>query len=77
MRGEAGGQLGQTISLSQAGVQTLVDMPRTVTAVENIKVRLACYHPSAEVWGMGKGISQASEGALQHRGGRIQEMFRG
>lgn len=52
MRGEARGQLGQTISLSQAGLQTLVNMPSAIRAVENVKVRLAYYQPSAEVWGM-------------------------
>ena len=53
MRGEAGGQLGQTIRLSQARVRTLVNKPKAAGVMENIKIRLAYYCASAEVWGVG------------------------
>lgn len=52
MRGEARGQLGQTIRLSQARVQTLVNTPKAAEAMETIKIRLAYYSASAEVQGV-------------------------
>lgn len=64
MRGEAGGQLGQTIRLSQARVQTLVNKPKAAGVMENIKIRLAYYSASAKVQGWAPGISQAIEDAL-------------
>lgn len=40
-RGEAGGQLGQTVSLPKAGVQTLIDTPRAAGVVGSLRARLA------------------------------------
>lgn len=62
MRGEAGGQLGQTIRLSKARIWSISQKPQESWRTSRSGLLITV--PLLECGGWAPGISQAAEGAL-------------